>query len=77
MSIIITDRTLLEQLSRASGTVELHDANGNLLGTFAPTYGKLPPGVRSPFSDQELERRRQEPDGRRLTDILRDLEKHA
>jgi hypothetical protein len=77
MSIVITDKALLEQLIQASGTVEVCDPSGNLLGTFAPPYGKLPPGVRSPFADEEIERRRQHPDGRPLADILRDLEKRA
>ena len=77
MSIVITDKALLEQLTQASGTLEVCDSNGNLLGTFAPPYGKLPPGVRSPFADEEIERRRQQPDGRPLADILRDLERRA
>ena len=77
MSIVITDKELLEQLIQASGTVEVRDPNGNILGTFAPPYGKLPGGVRSPFTDEEIERRRHEPDGRPLAEILRDLEKRA
>jgi len=77
MSIVITDKSILDQLRQASGTVEVHDQNGELLGTFAPLYGKLPAGVQSPFTDEEIERRRREPDGRRLADILRDLEKRA
>jgi len=77
MSIVITDQALLEQLIHAAGTVEVCDPNGTFLGTFAPPYGKLTPGVRSPFTDEEIERRRQEPVGRPLADILRDLEKRA
>jgi hypothetical protein len=77
MSIVITDKALLEQLSQARETVEVRDPSGNFLGTFAPPYGKLPPGMKSPFSDEEIERRRQQPDGRRLADILRDLEKRG
>ncbi len=74
MSIVITDKNLLEQLARTSGTVEVRDANGNFLGTFAPPYGKLPPGVKSPHTDEEIEELRKQPDGRPLADILRDLE---
>ena len=77
MSIVITDQALVQQLTQAADTVQVCDRNGNLLGTFAPPYGKLPHGVRSPFTDEELERRRQEPDGRPLAEILRDLEKRA
>ncbi len=74
MSIVVTDPALVEQLRHAASSVEVRDTSGNLLGTFAPPYGKLPPGVDSPFTDAEMERRRHEPDGRRLADILRDLE---
>jgi hypothetical protein len=75
MAIVVTDAKLAEQLAQASGTLEIRDANGNFLGTFAPPHGKLPTGVRSPFTTEEIERRRKEPDGRPLADILRDLEK--
>jgi hypothetical protein len=77
MSIVITDKALLQQFSQASDAVEIHDANGNYLGTFEPPYGKLPPGVRSPHTDAEIEELRKQPDGRPLADILRDLEKRG
>ncbi len=76
MSITITDPGLLAQLRRAGVTVELKDPDGNVLGTFAVEgLGKLPPGVKSPFTREEMEeRRRNNRSGRPLTDILRDLE---
>jgi hypothetical protein len=74
MSIVITDTALVQKLVQASGTMEVRDANGNFLGTFAPSFGKSPPGVRSPFTEEEMERRRSQPDGRSLAEILRDLE---
>jgi hypothetical protein len=77
MSIVITDKTLLEQFGQALDTVEIRDGNGRLLGMFAPPYGKLPAGVRSPFTEEEIERRRSEPDGQLLADIMRELEKRA
>jgi hypothetical protein len=77
MSIVITDKAILEQLTQASGILEVRDTDGNLLGTFAPPYGRLPPAVRSPFSDDEVERRRKETDGRPLAEIIADLERHA
>jgi hypothetical protein len=75
MSITVNDPTLLAQLT-TSDTVELKDPSGNVLGVFVPEgLGKLPQGVESPFSDEEMARRRQEPRaGRRLSDILRELE---
>jgi len=76
MSITITDPALLAQLRQANAVVEFRDPDGNLLGTFAVEgLGKLPPGVKSPFTREEMEeRRRQHRSGRPLKDILRDLE---
>ena len=75
MSITVTDPGLLSQLA-AGDSVELKDPSGQLLGVFIPEgLGKLPPGVKSPFSDEEMARRRAEQrTGRPLADILRDLE---
>lgn len=76
MSITITDPGLLAQLRQAADVVELKDPDGNVLGTFAvENPGKLPPGVKSPFTREEMdERRRKHRTGRSLKDILRDLE---
>ena len=39
--------------------VELKDPDGHFLGTFAGAdLGRLPPGVKSPFSEEELAERR-------------------
>ena len=78
MSIVITDKALLEQFIQAADTVEVHDANGNYVGMFSPPPdGKLPPGVQSPFTEEEMELRRKHREGRPLADILRDLEKRG
>jgi hypothetical protein len=75
MSITITDPALLAQLRQAMDDDELTDPECNRLGTFAAKeLGRLPPGVKSPFTAEELERRRQNRTGRPLKDILRDLE---
>jgi hypothetical protein len=74
MSITITDPALLAQLRQLSEVVELRDPAGNILGTFAVDgLGKLPPGVRSPFTDEQRAAMRKERTGRPLKDILRDL----
>ena len=74
MSITITDSILLEQLSRAGGAVELKAPDGRLLGRFiAEDMGRLPPGVKSPFTEEEMAERRKDRSGRPLADILRDL----
>jgi hypothetical protein len=77
MSIVISDPSLLAQLAQVSDPVEIRDPNGNFLGTFAPPYGKPPPGYKSPFTDEQIEEFRKQPDGRPLADILRDLEKRG
>ena len=75
MSITITDPTLLALLRQAGATVEIKDPDGNVLGLFAAEgRGKLPPGVTSPFTREEMEKRREHRSGRPLNDILRDLE---
>lgn len=75
MSFTVNDPALLAQLA-AGDVVELRDPSGNVLGVFVPEgFGQLPPGVRSPFNDEEMARRQQQPQtGRKLSDILRDLE---
>lgn len=75
MSITITDPELLAKLRQAEDLVELRDPEGNVLGRLAVEgLGKLPPGVKSPFTREEMEERRKVRTGRPLKDILRDLE---
>lgn len=75
MSITITDPALLAQLRQASDTLELKDPDGRVLGRFVVEgLGRLPPGVKSPFTDQERAEMRKQRTGRPLKDIIRDLE---
>ena len=75
MSITITDPVLLEQLFRVNGAVDVMSPDGLVLGSFTTEgFGKLPPGVKSPFTDEEMAERRKDRSGRPLADILRDLE---
>ena len=78
MSITVTDPSLLSQLITGA-EVELKDPSGKVLGVFVPHgLGKLPPGVKSPFSEAEMAERRKAPKvGRPLPDIMRDLEKRG
>ena len=75
MSITITDPALLEQFLNAEGKVDVTDPDGIPIGFFS-TEGlfKLPPGVKSPFTDEEMAERRKDKTGRKLADIMRDLE---
>ncbi len=76
MSITITDPALVAQLLNSDGPIELKGAEGRLLGKFtAEGLYKLPPGVKSPFTEEEMVERRKDRTGRPLKDILRDLQK--
>jgi hypothetical protein len=74
-SITISDPALIAQLM-VSDVVHIKDTSGHVLGLFTSDgLGKLPPGVKSPFTDEEMVECCKRPKtGRPLTDILRDLE---
>ncbi len=75
MTITISDPALVAQLLNSNGTIELQSSEGYVLGRFT-TEGmfKLPPGVKSPFTDEELLELRKQRTGRPLADVLRDLQ---
>jgi hypothetical protein len=75
MSITITDPVLLAELSRLTGVVEVKDPHGCVIGALSlEGDGTLPPGVKSPFTDEQLAELRKDRTGRPLADILRDLQ---
>ena len=75
MSITITDPELLAQLTATSDIVEVCGPDGRVIGTFAAeNLGKLPPGVKSPFTDEQVAEFRKQKTGRPVADILKDLE---
>ncbi len=75
MFITISDPVLLAELSRLTGVVEVKDPQGCVIGALSlESDGKLPPGVKSPFTDEEMAERRKDRTGRPLADILRDLQ---
>lgn len=76
MSITITDPQLLELFARATESVDVIGPDGRVLGQFVG--GKryqLPPGVKSPFTDEQLAEFRKQRSGRPLADIVAELEK--
>ncbi len=74
MTITITDPVLVAQLLNSDGTVVLQSPEGRVLGQFkAEGLYKLPPGVKSPFTEEQLQELRKDRTGRPLKDILRDL----
>ena len=75
MTVTITDPELIAQLRKIADTVELVDPDGNTLGLFdGGNLGRLPPGVKSPLSDEELAERRKHRTGRTLAEIFADLQ---
>lgn len=75
---VTLDSELLEQLTPADRVLEICDPKGHTVGYFHPANGRLveeKPSVRSPFSDEELQRRRQQRGGRPLAEILERLER--
>jgi hypothetical protein len=62
-TITITDPELLAKLAAADGQIIFHGPAGESVKTVETVaVGKLPPGVRSPFTDEEIEAARKEPD---------------
>jgi hypothetical protein len=79
MTIQITDPGLLEQFSRAGHGSPVKGPEGLIIGTFTPTPRKVERlEDLSPFTDEELARRREEvrknPVGRPWSEIRKDLE---
>jgi hypothetical protein len=78
MTRLVVDAALSAKLAEAPGAVELCDPSGRFLGYFQPFYQpKDPEEARAltPFTDEEIERRRKNRSGRPLREILDDLEK--
>jgi hypothetical protein len=62
-TITITDPELLAQLAAAEGQIVFRGPGGERVKTVETVaLGALPPGVKSPFSDEEIEAARKEPD---------------
>lgn len=81
MTFTTSDPKLKEYAAAHPGeTIEIVADDGTRIGTFT-AHGRycLPPGVKSPFTEEELaERRKNRTGSRPLADILRDLkEKHG
>jgi hypothetical protein len=79
MSSVVLDSEVLERLRQPGGRVEIRDEAGQLAGYFTPpsdhtTESNPYRSVEVPFSDEDLDRFEEEPGGRSLDEILRDLE---
>lgn len=69
-TITITDPELLAKLAAAEGQIVFRGPAGEHIKTAETVpYGALPAGVKSPVSDEEFEKARQQPDGSPLTEV--------
>lgn len=76
MTRITIDAATVAKLKDAREMVELRDEAGRIVGHFLPGPPRDANGkIIVPFSDEELERRKQETGGRPLKDIFDDLSK--
>jgi hypothetical protein len=78
MTTVILDDTLRQKLHGLEAEVELRDETGKIVGHFLPAekyQSLLYAWARNRLSDEELKRRREEPGGRSLAEILADLER--
>ena len=66
----VSDPDLLADLARVKERVEVVDPQGKPIGRFERTWpGRLPPGVRSPFTDEEIEKARRQKGGLPLAEV--------
>jgi hypothetical protein len=73
MNRIVVDDSVKTQFLRVKDRCEIVDAAGNQLGFFQPEYV----GYECPLSDEELDQIEKQGGGRKLQEILRDLERRA
>jgi hypothetical protein len=75
MTRIMVDAETQAKLRAPDGLLEVCDGSGQTLGYFVPVekHG-VGAAVRSPISDEEIEKRRQQRVGKPLSEILERLE---
>jgi hypothetical protein len=77
MQTVVADPVLRDRLFNLTEEVEVRDEDGRVLGKYVPKP-RLSPEYEElmktcPISDEELERRRKEPEGRTLAEIWESL----
>jgi len=76
MTKLVVDAAFRTKLGNLEGLIEFCDQSGRTLGYFhpmVPSSGSEGAKVQSPFSEEEIQRRRQQRAGRPLREILDDL----
>ena len=80
MTKVVLDTGVLSKLAGIRETALLCDQSGRVIGYFEPLEpptGKGADGTESPFSDEEIQRFREQRSGRSLQEILAALEGSA
>jgi hypothetical protein len=76
MNEVIVDAALRARLQNLDDVLKVRDEAGRLLGYFHPVIEPAAPeerAIQSPFTPEELERRRSQRTGRSLVEILDEL----
>ncbi len=78
-TIVVNDPELIAKLAAAEGQIVFEAPTGALVKTVETVpFGNLPPGVRSPFTDAEIEEARKQPDGLPLSEVWKRIhERHG
>jgi hypothetical protein len=77
MTRLVVDDSVVQDFKHATGCLEICDRSGQVLGYFAPADPTIYRELHSRLSEEELQAREQEPGGRPLAEILRDLENRS
>jgi hypothetical protein len=73
MTCMTFDAALVAQLEKCQELVEIRDESGRTIGYFHPIRQSAARSVSTPFSREEIERRREQRTGRPLPEVLQDL----
>ena len=69
-TIVVSDPELFAKLASAEGQIIFRSPTGEPVKTLETVvFGKRPPGVKSPFTDDEIEEARKEPAGLPLSEV--------
>jgi hypothetical protein len=74
MSRLTVDAAMREKLCKGGDCVEVCDEAGQVFGVFYQTRpGLLSKGLRSPFTEEQIQQFRKEKGGRPLAEVLKEL----
>jgi hypothetical protein len=69
-TVVISDPELLARLASSDGLIVFRGPDGQTVRFAEPVpQGQLPNGIKSPFTDEEIEEARKQPDGSPLAEV--------